>query len=125
MTRIILALLLAAPICAADWFLFTSFRNNGETGVYFALSPDGRKWTPLNNNEPWIKPEQPGTLMRDPFLAQGSDGVWHLLWTWSWNRGETGGRLKIGHSSSRDLLIWTPQQEIFVMDQEPQARNAW
>jgi hypothetical protein len=41
-------LLLAAAACsqAADWYLFTSFRGNGDSGVYLALSPDGpaRLW---------------------------------------------------------------------------------
>jgi hypothetical protein len=35
------------------------------------------------------------------------------------------GALKIGHSSSRDLITWTPQQEIRVFAEEPAARNAW
>ncbi len=110
---------------AADTYLFTSFRSNGETGVFFATSQDGRTWTPLNNNQPWIKPEHKGMLMRDPFLTKGPDGTWHLLWTWGWNRGETGGALKIGYSSSRDLIHWTPQREIPVFADEPTARNAW
>ena len=63
--------------------------------------------------------------MRDPYLGRGPDGVWHLLWTWGWNKDPNEKRLKIGHSSSKDLIAWTPQQEIFVLDQEPQARNAW
>lgn len=66
---------------ASDWYLFTSFRSNGETGVFLALSPDGRTWTPLNNNQPWLKPEVPGMLMRDPWLKEGPDGVWHMVWT--------------------------------------------
>lgn len=117
--------LLAIPALAGDWFLFASFRSNGETGVFFALSQDGRKWTPLNDNKAWIKPEPAGMLMRDPFLTRGPDGAWHLLWTWHWTRGEMGGRLKIGHSSSKDLLAWTPQREIFLFDDEPGAGNAW
>ncbi len=125
MRRLIVALLLAMPLFAGDWFLFTSFRKNGETGVYLALSQDGRQWTPLNGNQPWVKPEHQGMLMRDPFLVQGPDGVWHLLWTWGWTRQETGGGLKIGHASSTDLLTWSPQQEIRVMDDESKARNAW
>jgi hypothetical protein len=36
-----------------------------------------------------------------------------------------GGRLKIGYTSSKDLIAWTPQRPIFVMDNEPEARNAW
>jgi hypothetical protein len=117
-------LLLIRPLLAGDYFLFTSFRKNGETGVYLASSEDGRRWTPLNRNQPWIKPEHAGMLMRDPFLARGPDGNWHLLWTWGWTRGETGGRLKIGYSSSKDLIHWTPQREIPVLENEPQARNA-
>jgi hypothetical protein len=118
-------LLLANLAFAGDWFLFTSFRKNGETGVFLAVSENGRKWTPLRNNQPWIKPEHPGMLMRDPFLTRGKDGTWHLLWTWGWTRKETGGHLKIGYSSSKDLLTWSPQKEIAVFQNEPAARNAW
>jgi hypothetical protein len=75
MIRLILAFLVAAPVFSGDWYLFTSFRRNGETGVYFALSSDGRRWTPLNDNQPWVKPGEPGMLMRDPWLGQGPDGT--------------------------------------------------
>jgi hypothetical protein len=123
--RAALLLLFALAASAADAYLFTSFRKNGETGVYFALSRDGKKWAALNGGEAWIKPQHAGMLMRDPFLAQGPDGTWHLLWTWGWTRKETGGRLKIGYSSSRDLKTWTEQREIPVLANEPEARNAW
>jgi hypothetical protein len=125
MIRLILALLVAAPLFSGDWFLFTSFRKNGETGVFFALSSDGRRWTPLNDNQPWVKPGEPGMLMRDPWLGQGPDGTWHMIWTWGWTRADMGGRLKIGYTSSKDLIAWTPQRAIFAMDNEPEARNAW
>jgi hypothetical protein len=125
MFRVLLLLLAATSCLAGDWFLFTSFRKNGETGVYFALSEDGRRWTALNSNQPWITPQHAGMLMRDPFLARGPDGTWHLLWTWGWTRKDTGGGLKIGHASSRDLIAWSAQQEIPVMQDEPEARNAW
>jgi hypothetical protein len=125
MLRLLIALLLAGTAIAGDWFVFTSFRKNGETGVYLALSADGRTWTPLNDNQPWIKPEHAGMLMRDPYLVQGPDGMYHLLWTWGWTRKETGGTLRIGHSSSKDLIHWTSQEEIKVLEEEPEARNAW
>src|SRR5205807_9449600 len=91
----------------ADRYLFTSFRRNGETGVFFALSDDGRKWRPLNGNQPWIKPVEPGMLMRDPWLGQGPDGVWHMLWTWGWSAKDMGGKLKIGYANSKgpDSLV--------------------
>ncbi|HYP05996.1 MAG TPA: glycoside hydrolase family 43 protein [Bryobacteraceae bacterium] len=125
MFRLLLALVCAPVVFAADWYLFTSFRKNGETGTYLALSQDGREWTPLNNNQPWIKPGQPGMQRRDPFLAQGKDGTWHLLWTWGWTRKETGGTLKIGHATSKDLIEWSAQEEIPILPKEPEARNAW
>jgi hypothetical protein len=48
-----------------------------------------------------------------------------MLWTWGWTRQETGGQLKIGYASSKDLVHWSPQCAIPVMQDEPQARNAW
>jgi hypothetical protein len=121
----VLAVLLAAPLAAADHFLFTSFRRNGETGVFLATSADGRKFEPLKNNQPWIKPETPGGLMRDPWIAQGPDGTWHMLWTWGWTRKEANGNLQLGYASSKDLVHWSPQRAIPVMQDEPTARNAW
>jgi hypothetical protein len=123
--RLLVWLLVALPLFGADRYLFTSFRGNGETGVYFALSDDGLKWTPANGNRAVIVPEHTGMLMRDPFLTRGADGVWRLLWTWGWNRKETGGKLRIGYSTSKDLLTWSPQREIEVLASEPKARNAW
>ncbi len=123
--RLLLAVSIALPLFSADSYLFTSFRRNGETGVFFALSNDGRKWTPLNHNDPWIKPEEAGMLMRDPWLGQGPDGVWHMLWTWGWTAKEMGGKLKIGHASSKDLIHWSAQRALYVMENEPQARNLW
>lgn len=123
MLRCLLVLVLCVTSLPAEW-LFTSFRSNGETGVFASRSKDGRVWTPINNNQPWIKPEHANMLMRDPWLGQGPDGVWHLLWTWGWTRGASG-PLRIGHTSSRNLKTWTPQQEIPVMESDPTARNAW
>ncbi len=125
MFRIALLVLLSLPLFAADQYLFTSFRNNGETGVYLALSSDGKQWRTLNGDKPWVLPQVPGMLMRDPWLGQGPDGVWHLLWTWGWTRAGSGEKLKIGHTTSKDLLTWTPQREVPVMETEPLARNAW
>jgi hypothetical protein len=64
--RLAAILLLALPLVAAEHYLFTSFRRNGETGIFFALSDDGKHWTPLKDNQPWLKPDQPGELMRVP-----------------------------------------------------------
>lgn len=116
---------IAVPILAGDGYLFTSFRKNGQTGVFFATSEDGKTWTALRGDRPWIEPQHPGMLMRDPFLAKGPDGKWILLWTWGWNRSESGGGLRMGFATSADLVHWSEQRAIPVFAGEPTARNVW
>jgi hypothetical protein len=124
--RFAIAFLAVFSASAADQYLFTSFRSNGETGIFLALSSDGRKWTTLNNEKPWLKPSETGMLMRDPWIGRGPDGVYHMIWTWAWNRDhQAGSRLRIGHASSTDLVNWSAQQAIYLLDKEPTARNVW
>lgn len=119
----LLGILTLGSLGAADCYLFTSFRGNGESGVYLATSCEGYRWEALNNNQPWLKPQHKGMLMRDPFLTRGPDGVYHLLWTWGWYRDAEG--LRIGHATSRDLRQWSDQTAIPILPAEPAARNAW
>lgn len=114
----------AAPLFADGW-LFTSFRGNGDTGVHFAVSRDGRTWTSLRGDQPWIKPEHSGMLMRDPHLSKGPDGIWRMVWTWGWTRKESSGALQMGYASSPDLVNWSKQEAIRVFENEPTARNVW
>ncbi len=58
-------------------------------------------------------------LMRDPCIIQTDDGTFHMVWTAGWT--ERG----IGYSSSKDLISWTEQKYLKVMDKEPTARNCW
>ena len=53
-----------------------------------------------------------------PIHSAGPDGTFHLVWTVSW--GERG----IGHASSKDLIHWSRQQYIPVMEHEPRRRTA-
>jgi sucrose-6-phosphate hydrolase SacC (GH32 family) len=106
-----IACLLAASL-AAQPFLFTSFRGNGESGVYFALSEDGYRWAPLNGGEPVIRPQFAGMLMRDPFLVRGPDGRWHMLWTTGWTRSKDDGSLTISLASSSGLIHWSWQKRV-------------
>ena len=118
-----LAIVFVCCAAAAQPFLFTSFRGNGETGVYFALSDDGYRWTPVRGGQPVVAPATPGMLMRDPFLVRGPGGRWHMLWTTGWTRSKDDGSLTIGHASSADLVSWSGPQRIAVgLDG---ARNAW
>jgi hypothetical protein len=114
----VLAAALALP-ASAEQFLFAYFIRNGERGVHFALSSDGFQWTALKNDEPWLPPAKPGELMRDPFIARGPDGKYHMVWTWDWTLP------KIGYAWSRDLITWSEQREIPTFPGVAGVKNAW
>lgn len=100
-------------------YLFTSFRDNGQDGLHLAYSHDGLTWTALKNDESFLKPEVGGKLMRDPCICRGPDGTFHMVWTSSWwDKG-------IGIAHSKDLITWSQQKFIGVMEHESEARNCW
>jgi beta-xylosidase len=97
--------------------VFSFFRGNGETGLFLAESRDGLHWTALNGDKPLLAPVVgESKLMRDPSITRGSDGVFHMVWTTSWN-GKT-----LGYSSSRDLKTWTAQKTFACL---AEASNCW
>lgn len=101
-------------------YLFSYFTGNGETGLHLAYSQDGLQWRALNDGQPLLAPDVgEARLMRDPSIVRGSDGTFHMVWTAGWT--ERG----IGYANSPDLLNWSPQQYLTVMEHEPTARNTW
>jgi hypothetical protein len=100
-------------------YLFSSFRGNGEDGLHLAYSHDGRAWTALKGDKTFLKPTVGDKLMRDPCITQGSDGLFHMVWTTSW--GDKG----IGVAHSKDLIEWSEQAFVPVMEHEATARNCW
>lgn len=110
----------AASQPADSHYLFSYFTGNGEDGLHLAHSTDGLEWEALNNGESLLEPEVGNDrLMRDPSIVQGSDGTFHMVWTVSW--GEKG----IGYASSEDLVNWSEQQYLPVMEHEEDALNCW
>jgi len=104
-------------------FLFSFFREpNGQGGLCLATSEDGLKWTEIKAplDKPFSKPEVGGKLMRDPSLALGPDGTFHMVWTTSWGRPPV-----FGYASSKDLIHWSEQRAIPVMEDAPDAKNVW
>lgn len=100
--------------------LFSYFVGNGEDGLHLAYSHDGLHWTALHEGKSFLTPTAgKDKLMRDPSILQGPDGTFHMVWTVSW--GEKG----IGYASSKDLITWSEQQYIPVMEHEPDTRNCW
>lgn len=112
-------------------YLFSYFTRNGEDGVHLAYSRDGIHWLPLNDGKAVITPQITGAgegwqewnttaaLMRDPSILRGPDGMFHLVWTIAWT--DHG----IGVAHSRDLIHWSRQTRVPVMEGEPTALNTW
>ena len=91
---------------ARDVFVSTSFHEPATDGLRFIYSYDGLRWDSIEGV--FLRPAVGKQLvMRDPSIAKGPDGTFHLVWTSSW-RGDQG----FGYSSSKDLIHWTPQQFI-------------
>jgi hypothetical protein len=109
-----------APSEAKGATVFAYFMEPGTQGIYFALSRDGYTYTPLNDGQPWIKPEQPGEIMRDVFVTRNSaDDGFRMVWTRGW-KGDS-----LGTASSKDLMSWTTQVEVPIMKDFPEVRNVW
>lgn len=101
-------------------YLFSFFKGNGEDGLHLAYSRDGMNFKALNNDNSFLTPNVGvSKLMRDPCIIQTDDGTFHMVWTAGWT--ERG----IGYASSKDLINWSEQIYIGVMDKEPTAKNCW
>jgi hypothetical protein len=101
-------------------YLFSYFKGNGEDGLHLAYSLDGYNFKVLNNDQSFLKPVVGvSKLMRDPCIIQTPDGTFHMVWTAGWT--EHG----IGYASSKDLINWSEQKYLIVMEKEPSARNTW
>ncbi len=104
----------------ADVYLFSFFKGNGEKDLYLAASRDGFSWEALNNNQSFLKPQVgKDKLIRDPCIIKGGDGKFHMVWTVSWN--EKG----IGYANSTDLIHWSEQKYLPVIEHETEERNCW
>src|ERR1044071_3775134 len=86
-------------------YLFSYFKGNGEDGLHLAWSADGLKWQALKNDSSFLTPTAgKDKLMRDPCIIRGGDGLFHMVWTVSWN--EKG----IGYASCPDLISCAEQK---------------
>ena len=100
-------------------YLFTSFHEPASEGLRMLYSYDGYRWSELDTV--LLKPAVGNQkVMRDPSMVQGPDGTFHLVWTSSW-RGDKG----FGYASSKDLINWSDQQFIPVMEHELSTVNVW
>jgi len=105
--------------CSNKVYLFTSFHEPADKGLRMLYSYDGYKWDDLDTVllQPKVGNQK---VMRDPSIVQGPDGTFHLVWTSSW-RGDKG----FGYAWSKDLIRWSEQRMIPVMENEPATVNVW
>jgi len=101
--------------------LFSFFKEpNGRDGLHLATSEDGINWTELNQGKSFLVPcVGKDSLMRDPSICQGPDGLFHMVWTSSWKS------TSIGYASSKDLIHWSEQRDLPVMQHDPSTKNCW
>ncbi len=113
------SLLIALASCNRRAYLFTSFHEPADAGLRMLYSNDGYQWNDFDTVllKPLVGNQK---VMRDPSMVQGPDGVFHLVWTSSW-RGDKG----FGYAASKDLVHWSEQQFIPVMQHEPTTVNVW
>ena len=113
------SLLILFGSCSNKGYLFTSFHEPADQGLRMLYSYDGKQWNDLDTVllQPQVGNQK---VMRDPSMVQGPDATFHLVWTSSW-RGDKG----FGYASSKDLIHWSDEKLISVMDHEPTTVNVW
>jgi len=104
--------------CNQKAYLFSTFREPATDGLRLAYSYDGYHWTDLDTV--FLKPKLDSNVMRDPSIVRGPDGTYHLVFTSAWKGTKT-----FGYASSRDLIHWSEQKTIPVMQHEPTTVNVW
>lgn len=114
---IILSIVLFAS-CNRKAYLFSTFREPATAGLRLAYSYDGYHWKDFDTT--FLKPTVDSNVMRDPSIVQGPDGTYHLVFTSAWKGTET-----FGYASSKDLIHWSEEKSIAVMQNEPTAVNVW
>ena len=119
LTKFLLVCFLGFSSCSKEVYIFSSFHEPADQGLRFLYSYDGYKWNDLD--KVFLKPNVGSQkVMRDPSIVKGPDGTFHLVFTSSW-KGDKG----FGYASSKDLIHWSEQKLIPVMEHEPTTVNVW
>jgi hypothetical protein len=113
--------LAGAAIAQDTVYLLPFFRSNGETGVFLAASDDGLAFRELNDGQAVFPPPKwPNEdLTRDPAVAIGPDGTYHMVWTTHW------WVKSIGYASSKDLKTWSEPRRIECWPAGAKVANTW
>ncbi|MCK9159594.1 MAG: glycoside hydrolase family 43 protein [Bacteroidaceae bacterium] len=100
-------------------YVYSSFHEPANEGLRYLYSEDGLHWDSIPGI--WLKPEiGKDKIMRDPSILRTPDGTYHLAWTIAWKGG-----LGFGYAYSKDLIHWSKERLIQVMEKEPTTVNVW
>ena len=118
-TFVIVVSFLFSSCKSSQVYMFSTFREPADEGLYLAYSYDGLEWNDLGG--PWLAPQVGNQqVMRDPSVVTAPDGTFHMVWTSSW-RGDLG----FGYASSKDLINWSEQKMVPVMAFDTSTVNVW
>src|SRR5574337_170814 len=104
--------------CNQKAYLFSTFREPATAGLRLAYSYDGYHWKDFDTV--FLRPSVDDKVMRDPSIVQGPDGTYHLVFTSAWK-----GSKSFGYASSKDLIHWSDERSVPVMQYEPTTVNVW
>lgn len=96
-----------------------SYFTDADEALHLAYSHDGGEFTAVDGGRPVLRGTVGTGRLRDPFIGIGPDGLFHLLATDGWTSPY------IVHTTSADLVSWSPQRLIPVMAEVEGAQNAW
>lgn len=110
---------ITSPLPAGEVLVFSSFREPGY-GLHLSISRDGLTWRDVSDSPIFVP--QIGELrgVRDPCIARGPDGVYHMVWTWAVHSPRS-----IGYARSDDLRNWTDVRSLEVMPPEIPSEACW
>ena len=114
----IVCLILVSCTSQKPVYMFTSFNEPATDGLRLLYSYDGYKWTDVGRT--FVKPEVGSKVMRDPSIAKGADGEYHLVWTSGWNKDKG-----FGYAHSKDLIHWSTPAFVPVMESDTNVVNVW
>lgn len=118
LTYIAISLFMVSCSTHKQVYMFTSFNEPASDGLRLLYSYDGYKWTDVGRT--FVKPEVGSKVMRDPSIAKGADGEYHLVWTSGWNKDKG-----FGYAHSKDLVHWSTPEFIPVMENDSNVVNVW
>ncbi|GAB3419164.1 alpha-L-arabinofuranosidase C-terminal domain-containing protein [Niabella aquatica] len=88
-------------------FAYSPVKPNDRTGLAFAWSSDGSDWNAIGPEHYFVYSDYGAwgsqKKMHTPYLFQGTDGVWHLVWSLNDNEDV------FAYAASKDLVDWGRQ----------------